>query len=85
MLEKIYSNVKELSQDQYGNYIIQYILDNNKGNNVDSIYEELKGHIYEFSLHKYASNVIEKALTYGNKTQRENIINEIMPFIYGQR
>ena len=78
MLEKIYKDVKELSEDQYGNYIIQYILENQKGNNVDSIYEGLKGNIYDFSIHKYASNVVERALTFGNKTQRQNIINEII-------
>ena len=70
--------MKELSEDQYGNYIIQYILENQKGNNVDSIYEGLKGNIYDFSIHKYASNVVERALTFGNKTQRQNIINEII-------
>ena len=77
ILEKIYMYVKELSEDQYGNYIIQYILENNKKNN-NAIYEGLKGHIYDFSLHKYASNVIERALNYGNDKQRKNIIDEII-------
>ena len=78
MLEKIYNDVKELSEDQYGNYIIQYILENQKGKNVDSIYDGLKGNIYDFSIHKYASNVVERALTYGNTKQRQCIINEII-------
>ena len=76
MLEKIYKNVKELSEDQYGNYIIQYILENQK--NIDPIYEGLKGNIYDFSIHKYASNVVERALNFGNAKQRQNIINEII-------
>ena len=76
MLEKIYKNVKELSEDQYGNYIIQYILENQK--NIDPIYEGLKGNIYDFSIHKYASNVVERALNFGNAQQRQNIINEII-------
>ena len=78
MLDEICKEVKELSEDQYGNYIIQYILEHNKGNNVDMIYEKLKGNIYDFSLHKYASNVIERALNYGNDKQRKNIIDEII-------
>jgi pumilio RNA-binding family len=76
MLEKIYKDVKELSEDQYGNYIIQYILENQK--NIEPIYEGLKGNIYDFSIHKYASNVVERALNFGNAKQRENIINEII-------
>ena len=76
MLEKIYQNVKELSEDQYGNYIIQYILENQK--NIEPIYEGLKGNIYDFSIHKYASNVVERALNFGNPKQRQNIINEII-------
>ena len=78
MLDEICKEVKELSEDQYGNYIIQYILEHNKGNNLDIIYEKLKGNIYDFSLHKYASNVIEKALHYGDENQRKNIIDEII-------
>ena len=78
ILKKIYKDVKELSEDQYGNYIIQYILENQNGKNVDSIYEGLKGNIFDFSLHKYASNVVERALNFGNSKQRQNIINEII-------
>ena len=77
ILKKI-NNVKELSEDQYGNYIIQYILENQKGKNVDFIYDALKGNIYDFSIHKYASNVVERALHYGNEIQRKKIINEII-------
>ena len=29
-------------------------------------------------MHKYASNVIERALTFGDEKQRQNIINEIL-------
>ena len=45
---------------------------------MNQIYEGLKGNIFEFSLHKYASNVIEKALTFGTEEQRQNIIQEIL-------
>ncbi|MCQ2820300.1 MAG: hypothetical protein MJ252_23790 [archaeon] len=78
MLDEIYKEIKELSEDQFGNYIIQYILEHRKGNYVEPIYEGLKGHIYDFSIHKYASNVVERALTFGNHEQQEAIINEII-------
>ena len=79
MLKEIFLYINELILDQYGNYVIQYILENNKNNNnLNEIYQSLKNHIYEYSFHKYASNVIEKALTYGNQRQKNEIINEII-------
>ena len=76
--KKICENVIELCMDQYGNYIIQYILEKKIAKNVGPIYEGIKGNIFDFSKHKYASNVVEKTLSYGNKEQRKNIINEIL-------
>ena len=79
MLEKLYLHINELILDQYGNYVIQYILENNRKNNdLNEIYKALKGHIYDYSFHKFASNVIEKAITFGNEKQKNNIINEII-------
>jgi pumilio RNA-binding family len=78
MLEAIYEHINELIKDQYGNYIIQYILENREGNKVKPIYDGLKGNIRDYSLHKFASNAIEKALTFGTQQQRMDIINEIL-------
>ena len=79
MLKEIFLYINELILDQYGNYVIQYILENNKkNNNLNEVYQSLKNHIYEYSFHKFASNVIEKALIFGNQIQRNEIINEIM-------
>ena len=79
MLKEIYLCINELIIDQYGNYVIQYILENNRKNNeLNEIYQSLKGHIYDYSFHKFASNVIEKALSYGDEKQKNEIIKEIM-------
>ena len=80
MLKKIFQNINELIRNQYGNYVIQYILENE---NIDRdllmpIYDNLKGHIYEYSMNKFASNVVEKALVNGKKEQKQNMINEIV-------
>ena len=42
------------------------------------IYDSLKGKIYEYSIHKYASNVIEKCLALGKKDQIGQIVTEII-------
>ena len=39
---------------------------------------KIKENIYKFSLNKYASNIIEKILEYGNIEQRDEIVKEII-------
>ena len=63
---------------KYKNNVTNYANMFDNCSNLDSIYEGLKGNIYDFSIHKYASNVVERALTFGNEAQRQNIINEII-------
>ena len=76
--KKICDNAKNLCIDEYGNYLIQCILKNNKIKNIELVYEKIKGKIFEFSLNKFASNVIEQCLVSGNEKLRKNIINEII-------
>ena len=78
MLTEINKYIIELCQDQYGNYVIQHVLETRIGKNCSEIFEALKGKIFEMSIHKFASNVIEKCLHFGNKEQRDNIIDEIL-------
>jgi predicted metallopeptidase len=80
MLNKLFKDINELIQDQYGNYVIQFILENQSINNNDllPIYESLKGNVYKYSFHKFASNVVERCLTFGNDKQKKDIINEII-------
>ena len=80
MLSKLFKDINELIQDQYGNYVIQFILENQSINNNDllPIFESLKGNVYKYSFHKFASNVVERCLTFGNDKQRKDIINEII-------
>jgi|LakMenEpi03Aug12_release.lakeMendotaPanAssembly.Ray.scaffolds.fasta_scaffold122434_1 hypothetical protein len=61
MFEKLLAIAVELSQCQYGNYVMQHIVSNSK---------EYKGRVEEIflnnfillSINKYASNVIEKVI-----------------------
>ena len=80
MLSELFKDINELIQDQYGNYVIQFILENQSINNNDliPIYESLKGNIYKYSFHKFASNVVERCLTFGNEKQRKDIVDEIL-------
>jgi hypothetical protein len=42
------------------------------------VFDNLQGRLYEYSKHKFASNVVEKCLCLGKKEQTEKIINEIV-------
>ena len=80
MLNCLFININDLIQDQYGNYVIQFILENQAINKQDllPIFLSLKGNIYQYSFHKFASNVVERCITFGNEQQKKDIINEIM-------
>ena len=68
----------DLCQDQYGNYVIQHILENKKGKNCDEIFSAVEGKVYEMSIHKYASNVIERCLHFGSNEEKNRLIEEIL-------
>ena len=52
--------------------IVEKIKDNGK------VFEALKGRVYEYSKHKFASNVIEKCLALGKKDQIGQIVTEVI-------
>jgi pumilio RNA-binding family len=74
----IYKNILDICQDQYGNYVIQHLLEVNKGKNCEEIFKLIKGKVFEMSTHKYASNIIERCLYFGSKEQKYNIIDEVL-------
>ena len=42
------------------------------------IIDKLSGIVVQMSMHKYASNVVEKCLEHGNTEERELLIEEIL-------
>jgi mRNA-binding protein PUF3 len=78
VLNEILSKSGELITDQYGNYVIQHIIEKVGSEKCQKIYNLLNGKIFEYSVHKFASNVVEKCLTFGNDRQRKKIIDEII-------
>jgi len=51
-------------RDQYGNYVMQYVLSLKNMNVNGRIVDKLKGSILELSNEKFSSNVIEKVFYY---------------------
>jgi Pumilio-family RNA binding repeat len=53
-----------LSQDAFGNYVVQYVLDLTDGRYSDAIVSRFIGNVCTLSIQKFSSNVIEKVLAH---------------------
>jgi len=62
LISEILANLWQLSQDQYGNYVVQHVLVHGNQSHRSVIVQVIASHIIEFSCHKYASNIAEKAM-----------------------
>ncbi|CAN8315224.1 unnamed protein product [Cochlearia groenlandica] len=78
VMEEVLSTVSMLAQDQYGNYVVQHVLEHGKPDERTVIIKELAGKIVEMSQQKFASNVVEKCLTFGGLEERELLVNEML-------
>lgn len=68
----------QLTQDQYGNYVIQHVLEHGKEEERSYIIGQLAPHILALSQNKFASNVVEKCLLFGNPQQRVALVEAIL-------
>jgi len=64
-------------QDQYGNYVIQHILEHGRADSKHRIIQDLQGKIFHYSQHKYASNVVEKMISHSTNEERTFLIEEL--------
>jgi len=78
VLNEILYRALDVIQDQYGNYVIQHIIEKKGAENCNKIFQFLSGKIYDFSVHKFASNVVEKCLCVGTENQRKAITEEVL-------
>lgn len=76
-INNILNNILTLIKDQYGNYIIQYILEHGTVNDKKQIIIKLSGKYYELSRNKVSSNVIEKCVRFcfdsSNNTNEDDV------------
>jgi len=76
-MAELHKNTISLIQDQYGNYVIQHILEKGNINDKNEIIKKVHGKFLQMSKHKFASNVVEKCVINGTKNDRQAFINEI--------
>jgi len=65
-------------QHQFGNYVIQYVLEHGRPQDRALVISKLCGQVLHLGRHKFASNVVEKALTCADANSRQMLIDEIM-------
>ncbi|XP_057473783.1 pumilio homolog 1-like [Actinidia eriantha] len=78
VMDEILGSVSMLAQDQYGNYVIQHVLEHGKPHERSTIIKELAGKIVQMSQQKFASNVVEKCLTFGDPAERQLLVTEML-------
>ncbi|KAF9584922.1 Chitin synthase, class 1 [Lunasporangiospora selenospora] len=78
LLEELDRCILKLVQDQYGNYVIQHILERGAAEEKSLVICKVMGHVLPLSKHKFASNVVEKCVAYGTVEERRLLIQEVM-------
>lgn len=78
VLRELLSETPRLVQDQYGNYVVQHVLEHGRPEDKAEIIRHLRGRIVTLSQHKFASNVIEKCVQHGGHEDRQMILEEIV-------
>lgn len=78
ILSELHQHTESLVKDQYGNYVIQHVLEHGKTEDKSRIIELIKGRVVELSIHKFASNVVEKAVANATRIERQALINEVL-------
>lgn len=81
-LEKISECLRTLFDDQYGNYVIQHVLQFGRVKDRDMVLEMVVNNgLLKLSRQKFASNVVEKLLKYGNGEQRKSVVREMLKVV----
>jgi hypothetical protein len=78
-LDEIKKCHRTLLDDQYGNYVIQHVLQFGRSCDGDSLLDiVIENGLLILSRQKFASNVVEKLLKYGSPEQRSRIVKEML-------
>mmetsp|Transcript_12708 Transcript_12708/g.32015 ORF Transcript_12708/g.32015 Transcript_12708/m.32015 type:complete len:923 (+) Transcript_12708:475-3243(+) len=81
-LDKISECLRTLFDDQYGNYVIQHVLQFGRVKDRDMVLEMVVSNgLLKLARQKFASNVVEKLLKYGNAEQRKAIVREMLKMV----
>ena len=74
-MEEIVKKAVDLAQDQFGNYVVQHVLEHGKETHKASIMKVLRDHLLLLSKQKFSSNVIERCLQHASDKEKDLLIS----------
>jgi mRNA-binding protein PUF3 len=77
VLEELHVCASMLITDQYGNYVMQHVIEHGKLEDRAKIIRIVTSQLLALSKHKFASNVVEKTIQFGSDEQRRAIVAEL--------
>jgi len=80
ILDELHEQAESLIQDQYGNYVVQHVLEHGKPEDKARIVAFVRGKVCSYSQHKFASNVVEKCVTYSTRQDKTVLIDEVTAY-----
>lgn len=78
IFNQIVRTTPQLVENQYGNYIVQHVIDVAPKQISDQIRSKMQGKFVGYSKQKFSSNVVEKCLRSSEKEWRELILKELL-------
>ncbi|KAF9066581.1 armadillo-type protein [Rhodocollybia butyracea] len=75
---ELHSVAVRLMQDEFGNYVMQYLIKKGRPYDRKLLLNTLRGQLLQMAQDKYASNVCETALEFSDAETRRQLINEII-------
>lgn len=85
MLKKLMANTYQCCQCQYGNYLMQFILEKGPQEEKEILFQVLKKNFIKFSLDKFASNVTEKSIIHSSSEFKEEIVDILISNYYDNK
>lgn len=74
ILQELHAEGSKLISDCYGNYVTQHVIEHGGLEDRARVFEMVKAQFLLYSKHKFASNVVEKCLTFGSDAQRRELM-----------
>lgn len=83
-MDAILQSTLLLAQDQYGNYVVQHLLQLGTARDREHVALQMSTDLSALSMHKFSSNVVEKCLTLCSASDREMLVSHMLSKDPGQ-
>lgn len=78
LFNELFQNTERLMHDQYGNYVIQWVLSKGNIQDKERIIRLAQGNVLKLARHKFASNVMEEIIKAANPNDCRVFLDEIL-------